>query len=367
MLYRTAIRPILFRCDPEWAHDQAIAWSETAQRLPGLVRLSARLNRVVDSRLKTDVAGMTFDNPIGLAAGYDKSGRAIETMASLGFGHVEIGSISAIPSAGNPKPRLWRLPSDQATCVHYGLPNEGAEAIAKRLSSTRRRVPLGINLVNTNFGYGATPTPADDILDDYAQSAATLKDFASYMMLNLSCPNTADGRNLFDHSDHLARLLEKFQTISINAPVFLKISPDVDDAAIDRLLTSVERFKFVRGFMFNLSSKRREGLTTPTEVWKEWPGAISGRPTKEWMDDCIVRLYRRMDRNRYSIIAAGGVSDAQDAYKKIRCGASLVQLLTALIYEGPGVARRINRGLVKLLERDGFANLSDVVGIDITD
>lgn len=364
MIYRRILKPVLFRCDAEWAHDQAISWSSRLQRVPGFVSCASRWNRVSDHRLHVQLAGIRFDNPIGLAAGYDKSGRAIDGMASLGFGHVEIGSISALPSSGNPKPRLWRLPQDDAVCVHYGLPNEGAVAVANRLAGRRISVPLGINLVNTNQGPSAEPQGVQAVLDDYLFSARTLAPFASYLMLNLSCPNTADGRDFYDQPRHLELLLEGLESLAIDVPVLLKISPDGDQAKIDRMLGAVDPFSRVKGFMFNLSSTRRSGLTTSSEVWRHWPGAISGRPIKSWMDELIASLYTRMDRQRYQIVAAGGVGSAQDAYDKIRFGASSVQLLTALIYEGPRVVKRINRGLIRLMERDGLANLSEAVGVD---
>ncbi|QDV86633.1 quinone-dependent dihydroorotate dehydrogenase [Planctomycetes bacterium TBK1r] len=364
MIYQRLLRPLLFRFDPEWAHDQAIAWGAVATRIPGLLRCASRMHRVEDSRLNIQVAGISFENPLGLAAGYDKSGRAVAAMASLGFGHLEIGSVSAMPSAGNAKPRLWRLPIDHAICVHYGLPNDGAAAVAKRLQGQSISTPLGINLVNTNHGECLGALSNDEIIQDYVTAAETLQACASYFMLNLSCPNTSDGRAFFDTPGRLRELLDRLASISIDVPLFLKLSPDWDDAAIDRILQTVDGFDSVAGFMFNLSSRRRSGLATPREIWNDWPGAISGKPTREWMDGRIVSLYRKMDRRRYRIIAAGGVVTAEDAYRKLRAGASLVQLLTALVYEGPGVVRRINRGLLKLMERDGVSHVADIVGTD---
>ncbi|QDV46314.1 Dihydroorotate dehydrogenase (quinone) [Stieleria neptunia] len=366
MIYQRLVRPLLFRFDPEWTHDQAIAWGAAATRIPGLLRWASRMHGVDDTRLNIDVAGIPFKNPLGLAAGYDKSGRAVAAMASLGFGHVEIGSVSAMPSAGNPKPRLWRLPIDDAICVHYGLPNEGAAAVAKRLQGQRIDVPLGINLVNTNHGVCSDAISPDEILQDYVTAAETLRGCASYFMLNLSCPNTSDGREFFDAPGHLGELLERLASIPIDVPLLLKLSPDWDDAAIDRMLQTVDGYASVAGFMFNLSSRRRSGLATPCEIWNDWPGAISGSPTKDWMDRRIVSLYRQMDRRRYRIIAAGGVATAEDAYRKLRAGASLVQLLTALVYQGPRVVRRINRGLLELLERDGVSHVQDIVGADVS-
>lgn len=364
MFYQKLIRPLLFRCDPEWAHQHAIKWSARAQRIPGWTSCCGWFHQVSDPRLCIDLAGIPLPNPIGLAAGYDKSGQAISAMASLGFGHVEIGSISRSPSPGNPQPRLWRLAADQAVCVHYGLPNDGATAVADHLSKQRITVPLGINLVNTNHGAGAPADDVETILQDYVDSAKTLATHASYLMLNLSCPNTCDGQAFFADHVRLVELLERIRTVTANVPVFLKISPDGNDADLEQLLSAVDPFEFVKGFMFNLSPARRSELASPRKQWEDLPGAISGPPTKRWMQERVASLYRMIDKDRHQIIAAGGVSNGDDAYEMLRAGASAVQLLTALIYQGPGVVRRINQGLLKRIERDGIDSLSQIIGGD---
>ncbi|MCO8122329.1 quinone-dependent dihydroorotate dehydrogenase [Stieleria sp. TO1_6] len=365
-VYQRLIRPLLFRCDPEWTHDRSIAVAELFGRVPGATTVLRRLVRSQQPCLRTTVAGIEFENPVGLAAGYDKSGRAISALSGLGFGHIEIGSISASPSAGNPRPRLWRLPRDEALCVHYGLPNQGAQRIAVRLQGQSFAVPVGINLVNTNFGPDAVPSSADQIIDDYVRSASLLSPFAAYLMLNLSCPNTADGRDFFGDTDSLNRLLERISALPIAVPLFLKIAPETNDASIDRILAICDSFDRVGGFMFNLSPVRRDGLSTPPAEWQDYPGAISGVPTRHWMDQRIANLYRQMDKTRYRIIAAGGVCSGADAYQKIRSGASLVQLFTALIYRGPRVVQRINRELAALLAQDGYRTVSEAVGTSVS-
>lgn len=368
MIYRTFLRPVLFQLDPEVAHDAAIRWGERCQQLPGLISLSNRLHRITDDRLTTTVAGIRFSNPIGLAAGFDKSGRIVDLLASLGFGHVEIGSISRDASAGNARPRLWRLSQDEATLVHYGLPNDGATSVADRLSHMRLTTPLGINLVNTHRPTDTTVSAAclaDAILDDYVAAASRLQVFADYLMLNLSCPNTVDGRGFFEHESHLSELLQRLNAHDVAPPIFLKLSPELDDRGLDQLLNAVNPHRNVRGLMFNLSPRFREGLKTPRRVWENHPGAISGRPIREWMDDRVAWLYGRIDPARYQIIAAGGITTGEDAYRRIRCGASLVQLYTALIYRGPGLPRRLNRELSRCLERDGFDNISEAVGVNL--
>jgi dihydroorotate dehydrogenase len=359
-LYSTFVRPVAFRLDAERAHHLAIG---VAARMSWAAPALRALFAVEDPRLATTVAGLRFPTPIGLAAGFDKSGTAIAALAGLGFGSVEIGSVSLDASAGNPRPRLFRLPADRAIVVHYGLPNDGARTVAARLKGVWLKVPLGINLVKTNRGPACQETGAQ-IIGEYVKAAHLLSPFADYLMLNLSCPNTEDGRDFFADRAHLDACLDALAALNPTVPVFLKVSPLGGIAAIERLLLAAEPHRFVSGFMFNLSPIKPDNLTTPEAVWRGMPGAVSGRPAAPLADLCIRETFRRMDRQRYAIVGAGGVFAAEDAYAKIRLGASLVQLLTALIYQGPGVVRRITLGLAQLLARDGFANVADAVGVD---
>jgi dihydroorotate dehydrogenase (fumarate)/dihydroorotate dehydrogenase len=318
---------------------------------------------VEDPRLASEIAGLRFNNPIGLAAGYDKNGTAIRGLAAFGFGFVEIGSVSAEFSAGNPKPRLFRLPGRDAIVVHYGLPNLGAQAVSVILERNPLPIPLGINIVKTNRG--PDHPGGDDVIGDYVESVRTLKDAGDYLMLNLSCPNTENGRDFFSDIGEVTTLLEQIRELNVACPVFLKISPCGGDAWLDTLLEAVDPFDYVSGFMFNLPPGKPPELGLSPEQIEAMPGAVAGKPIEAHINACVASLYRRMDRQRYRIMAAGGVFTAEDAYRKVRLGASLVQLLTGLIYRGPGVVRDINRGLLALLERDGVANIRDAVGVDI--
>lgn len=360
-LYAAWLRPLLFRLDAEQAHRLAL---EAAARF-GRHVVARQLGDDHDRRLQVKIAGLHFPNPVGLAAGFDKSGTAVEVLAGLGFGSLEIGSVSLDPSQGNPKPRLWRLPEDRAIVVHYGLPNDGAAAITQRLSRIRLAIPLGINIVKTNRGKYAPPDSADQIIAEYAAAARAYAPHADYLTFNLSCPNTEDGRDFFADAAHLRDWLAAIADLRLDKPVFMKVSPLGGIAAIERLLQEVEPHRFISGFMFNLAPVKPEGLKTPEHVWRDMPGAVSGPPSSALADACIAETFRRMDRSRFQIIGAGGISTAQEAYGKIRRGASAVQLLTALIYEGPGIVRTILRGLPVLLERDGLRHINDAVGIDV--
>jgi dihydroorotate dehydrogenase len=360
--YRGIVRPLIFTLDAETAHRLVIGCLD---RVAWLAPMLDRLGAVADPRLETIVAGLRFRNPIGLAAGFDKNGAAVPMLAALGFGAVEIGSISRDPSAGNPRPRLFRLPDDQAVVVHYGLPNEGASAVAARLANSRIGVPLGINIVKTNRGAGASSETKDSIIAEYVAAAKALAPRADYLMFNLSCPNTEDHGDFFADRGCLDACLEALGEIGLALPVFLKVSPRGGIAAIERVLAAADPYAYIRGFMFNLPPGKPDGLKTPEAVWRTMPGAVSGPPAAALADISIRETFRRMDRRRHVIIGAGGVSTGEQAYAKIRSGASLVQLMTALVYEGPGVVRRIVRELGQLLQRDGVTHVSDAVGADV--
>jgi dihydroorotate dehydrogenase len=365
-LYRLLIRPLLFRLDAEFVHQGTVELCRWLGAIPGMPMVARSMFEVRDAALQAEVAGLHFSNPVGLAAGWDKDGRALRMLNSLGFGFAEIGSVSARPSVGNPRPRLFRLPQDRAIIVNYGLPNDGALAVAARLQSQRQghQVPLGINIVKTNDGPNAPASSDDAILADYEQSARLLHEQASYLSLNLSCPNAKGGNDFFAQPGSIGRLLERLASINIRCPVFLKIAPRDDPAEHERVLQECEAFSWVRGFCFNLPSGKPDTLqiTTPKQHYAQLPGAVSGQPVEQLINRCIAGFYKRMDRQRYVLIGTGGVFNAEDAYHKIRLGASLVQLYTAMVYEGPSVSRQICLGLAELLKRDGFANVTEAIG-----
>ena len=361
-LYSKLIRRFLFQLDAEWAHDKAVELGQLAGSLEAIRSISAFLYGFSDPRLEIEICGIRFPNPVGLAAGWDKNGQSIKLLSAIGFGHVEVGSITRDPSPGNPKPRLFRLPLDQALVVHYGLPSAGAEAIAVRLKGLRLLIPWGINIAKTNRGEIAAPESEDDVIADYVCSVKLLKDAGDYLCLNLSCPNTRDGRELFVDRHSIGQLLRALSDLDIRCPVFLKIPPRGGIRWIEEVLLAVEGVSFVSGFLFNVAPGKPAGLVTPWKIVEVMPGAVSGKPIEAQLNEYIRQMYRLMDRSRYRIIGSGGVFTADDAYRKIRLGSSLVQLVTGMVYEGPVIAKKINRGLLNLLERDGFASVSEAVG-----
>ena len=345
------MRPLLFRADPERVHDATVRAGELASRSRAVCRLVAARRPAPDQRLAVEVAGLRFANPLGLAAGLDKSARAVPLLSALGFGHVEIGSVSAEPSPGNPRPRLFRVVDERAIVVHYGVPNDGASRVAERLARPRPAVPLGVNVVSTNRG-DASETDAE-VVGDYVESVRRLQRHGDFVVLNLSCPNTRDGQGFFADRSRLRALLESLGELGVERPLFVKVAPFAGASELDSFLDAVSSVSFVSGLSVNLPPGNRFGLA----------GAASGPPAAAAAELTVAELHRAAG-DRFAVIGSGGVSTAEDAYRMIRLGASLVQLYTALVYEGPGVVGRIASGLAALLARDGFARVGDAVGLD---
>ena len=363
-LYQRLVRPALFRTDPEWVHDRSVRTAEAISRFPWICQRVDRHLGVDDPRLTTTVSGMRLRSPLGLAAGYDKNARATPLLFSLGFGHVEIGSVSAYPSAGNPAPRLWRIPADEGIVVYYGVPNDGADRVRARLADRPHAVPVGVNIVNTNHGPGSPEESVDTVIDDYRRSVDLLQHDADYLCVNLSCPNTRDGQGFFHRAGRLDQLLAVLADVGVTKPLFLKVAPFAEASQLDSFLAAADRAPFVSGVSINLPPGKPAGLRTTSAELSDKPGAVSGPACRDRADRTIAQLYRAMDRDRYTIIGSGGVTSGADAYRKVRLGATLVQLYTTLVYQGPGAVHRITSELAALAARDGLPALSDAVGAD---
>jgi dihydroorotate dehydrogenase (fumarate)/dihydroorotate dehydrogenase len=323
---------------------------------------------VKDPRLQSTVAGIGFPGPVGLAAGFDKNAEAIHATSKLGFGFVEVGSVSLHPSTGNPeRPRIWRLPKDEGMRIHYGCPSDGALVVSERLRSRDIGVPLGVNLVETNTGVMAS---VDQTIEEIGQTIDQFAGQADYITLNLSCPNMPRGGiGLFDDAIGLGLLLKRCAKITGLPPVFLKITPagnPEDPQVIDAILAAVDPYTFVSGFVLNIPNRNPSGtLRTPAEQLERMRGGITGPSLRQLTNAATRSWYTRIDRTRHVLIGCGGITNAADAYQTIRLGASLIQLYTALVYQGPGLIKTINDGLSHLLGRDGFRSISEAVGVDV--
>ncbi len=362
------IRSALFRLDAERAHTVAT----TAARLAVLTHTGSLLESTFEyenKRLEQNLWGVRFSNPVGLAAGFDKNASLAAFWSTLGFGFVEVGSVTARPSRGNPKPRAFRLPDDRALINRMGLNNRGARKISRRLARLdgKRDVVLGVNLAKTHD----SSIMGDDAVADFRESYRLLAPHADYVALNVSCPNTAEGKTFEDPSALEALLWairEERAALSRSVPLLVKLSPPMServayDSAVEAIVELGRKYG-VDGYIASNTAPDRDGLQTSEEVLHDiGSGGLSGRPLAE-RSTHLVRYLHRLTGGAVPIIGVGGVFSADDAYRKIRAGASLIQIYTGLVYEGPSLVRRIKEGLVQLLQRDGFSRISDVVGTD---
>lgn len=359
MLYRNIIRPILFKTDPEKIHDFILKLGNFFGKSMLMKEILSIFFIYKHKSLNQTIDGVEYENPIGLAAGFDKDANLTQILPSVGFGFEEIGSVTAQPCEGNSRPRLWRLPKYKSLVVYYGLKNIGSEAIAKRLQNKKLNFPLGISIAKTNCKETADSEKA---IQDYYQSFVTLEPFADYVAINISCPNAFGGQP-FTSPELLDQLLTKLDAIKSNKPRYIKLSPDLSKGELD-VLISVSGKHSIQGFIISNLVKNREKLTLPLEAFsKVGEGGLSGKPVEEFANSMISYVYRKTE-GRFTIIGCGGIFNARDAYQKIRLGASLVQLITGMIYEGPALIRRINKDLSRLLQKDGFSTLSEAIGSD---
>lgn len=360
MIYRGAVRPVLFSQDAETAHERTIDMLAALCefKVPGRRRV------VTHARLQTEVAGITFPNPVGLAAGCDKNARAVPIWPQFGFGFVEVGTVTAQPQPGNPRPRVFRYPPHEALVNRLGFNSEGSEAVAKRLALLRRnkrplQVPLGINIGKTKL-----VTEEEAVLEDYATSFRRLSRMADFMVINVSSPNTP-GLRQWQEKGKLATLLNALMQQSRDlaqkrqespVPLFVKISPDMADADMEDVV-EVALAAGLAGIIATNTTIQRPGNTLTCES----TGGLSGRPLRARATE-VVRFLYRLTQGKLPIIGVGGIFSAEDAYERLQAGASLVQIYTGLVYEGPYLPARVNAGLLKLMERDGVSHLRDIVG-----
>lgn len=353
--YRRALKPLLFRCDPEWVHDRAIAAGRLLGRFSATRALVRGAFAFADPSLEQTVLGIRFPNPVGLSAGFDKNAELTDILPSVGFGFAEVGSVTGEPCAGNPKPRLWRLPKSRGLLVWFGLKNDGAEAVAARLRGRAFAIPIGISVAKTN---DACRADTDRGIDDYAKAFAATESLGAYVTVNVSCPN-AFGGEPFTDPERLERLLARLDAIPTERPVFVKLPVDLPFDAVDALVATCARHRVHGLIASNLTKRFDRPEVDPAEIRGHAHGGISGKPTFDASNALISHLSDTVG-DRFVIIASGGVFTADDAYEKLRRGATLVQLITGMVYEGPQLIGDINRGLVRRLRRDGLRSISDM-------
>jgi dihydroorotate dehydrogenase len=361
MVYRSLVRPLLFSLPPETAHELAL---HSLSFLKPKV-IDHLVTRHASSQLLTVKRfGLTFENPVGLAAGFDKNGIALDSLASLGFGFIEAGTVTFHPQPGNPRPRLFRLAKDRALINRAGFNNAGAAAFAKRVAKQRPNCVLGVSIGKSKV------TPLDQATEDYLASFELVYHVADYVAVNVSSPNTPQLREL-QQAEQLSSLLSALQSRSRELqqvhqrprpmPLLVKLSPDVSREQLELIVDVLLRLRIDGIIATNTTISRDELTTDHAQVAALGEGGLSGAPLRAKSTRQIKDLYR-LTKGQLPIIGVGGIFTAEDAWEKIAAGASLVQLYTGFIYQGPGIAREINEGLERILKREGLPNLDAAVG-----
>ena len=360
-MYTSLVRPLLFQLDPERAHHVATRLGTAFCRLPAA---GSRLVHRHDGRwpqLEQNLLGLRFRNPVGMAAGFDKNAGYAGLLRFMGFGYAEYGSITALPSGGNPKPRLFRLKKDRALINRMGLNNDGAQSVCKRILELKTNepdlfdgFPCGINIAKTHDP-GIT---GDDAIRDYVSSYTAARTAADYITLNISCPNTREGKT-FEDVDALRELLDAIFEIrsDIDPPLLIKFSPDTDTRTADQLLAVCED-RAVQGYVLTNTSAKREGLRTQAEELERMgAGGLSGAPLFSGTLNRISMLRSQLPAGRI-LVACGGLDSPEKAMQLIAAGANLLQLYTGLIYQGPALIARINDALTRKMLDLGIPSLS---------
>lgn len=344
MIYALA-RPFLFCADAESAHNLSLG----ALKLAPLPAVGC-----VDDCLNQNIAGLRFPNPVGLAPGYDKNAEVPLEILRLGFGFTEVGTLTPLAQLGNPKPRLFRLEEDAAVINRMGFNNEGQAAAVERLKYTTRGPrsgPIGVNI-------GANKDSADRVAD-YVTGVHNMEAYADYLTINISSPNTPGLRALQDKAALDGLLVRSMSARSTDTPVFLKVAPDLQPADIDDIVDVC----MTRGIAALIVSNTTISRPALKSRHARESGGLSGAPLRDLAQQRLID-FRTASGGKIPLIGVGGIACADDAYARIRAGACLVQIYSALVYKGPGLARQINKGLVHLLKRDGFGCVADAIGVD---
>ena len=375
------LRPFLFAGDAEKVHERMLSSVEFSSKIPGFLPLLHQQFLEENPLLRTQLFAKTLKNPIGLAAGFDKDGRIHPALFSLGFGFVEIGTVTPRPQSGNPRPRLFRLQEDQAVINRMGFNNQGAWKMAERLvAKTLKIKSTDANLFEFSGDYPANiasgmlginigknkGTLLDNATEDYVSALSTLHPFAEYFALNISSPNTENLRDL-QEKDALRILLDAVcarrdeldRNHSRSTPLLVKLAPDLDENALENSVSVIQEFSIQGVIATNTTVERPELKSTH----RAETGGLSGKPLQKRSTAMIRTLFGELGAD-IPIIGVGGIFNGADAYEKIKAGASAVQIYTALIYEGPGLVRKVKAELVNLLERDGYKSVTEAVGAD---
>ena len=345
-MYKTIIRPLLFRIDPERIHCVINTGLKLANGV-GLGHLMGLWCNPKSLRMETEFCGIKFPNKIGIAAGFDKNAEVYKMLGHMGFGHVEIGTVTPRPQPGNPKPRLFRLPADSALINRMGFNNKGVENAVKNLRRRNRKLIIGGNIGKN------TATPNENALDDYIACFQALYDYVDYITINVSCPNVANLHKLQD-KESLDRILGSLTSLraqkDVYKPILLKISPNLTTEQIDETLEAIAE-NGIDGVVAANTSSKRDGLTTDPERVKQIAnGGLSGKPLRDRSVEIISYISQKTG-GKLPIIGVGGTMSPDDAMAKLKAGATLVQVFTGFIYYGPSLAKDVNKAVKSCLQK----------------
>lgn len=363
LFYQILVKPVLFLIDPETVHELMVSFGELLGKISLIKKISRFFFKYESPALFQTIAGINFKNPVGLAAGFDYDAKLTQILPSLNFGFETIGTVTNMPYGGNPPPRLGRLPKSKSLMVNKGFKSLGAEKIIEKLGGYKFEFPLGISIGRTNS------VKLKSAKESIADIVGAFKLFEksginhSYYELNISCPNLF-GYISFYPPNNLEQLLTALDRVRITKPVFVKMPIEKSDKEVTAMLEVINKFSFVKGVIFgNLQKNRKDKALNQNEVRKFPVGNFSGKPTEQRSNELINLAYKKFGK-RFIIIGCGGIFSAEDAYKKIKLGASLVQLITGMIYQGPQLISQINLGLIYLINRDGYKHISEAIGKD---
>ena len=342
MMYKLFIRRILFFFNPEFAHDIVLRLLKLIFHVPGIYNLFCFLYCIKGKGLERNVFGLHFKNPVGLAAGFDKNAKVYNEFSAFGFGFIEIGTVTPVAQSGNDKPRLFRLPSDNALINRMGFNNDGIETIVKRLKNKHTDIIIGGNIGKNKI------TPNEFANQDYIKCFKKIALHVDYIVLNISSPNTPGLREL-QNKDYLEKLLSDIQALNqkdYKKPILVKISPDLSLAQIDEILELVDKFK-ISGLIATNTSSRRDMLKSDSILVDQiGSGGVSGKPLKQKSKE-IISYINSKKGDTLPIIAVGGIMSGRDAVDLLNAGASLVQIYTGFVYNGPSIVKDINRDLLR--------------------
>ncbi|OGK11255.1 dihydroorotate dehydrogenase (quinone) [Candidatus Roizmanbacteria bacterium RIFCSPHIGHO2_01_FULL_37_16] len=365
--YRNFLLKIFFLIDPEIIHERMTANGEFIGKIIPVRYLLKRITRFRTKSLGQKIAGLDFEYPVGFAAGFDYQAQLPQIAPALGFGFQTIGTITNLAYEGNPKPRLGRLPKSKSLMVNKGFKNKGASEVIRKLSNLVIKdfeIPIGVSIGRSNSAMLPTLKQSiQDITESFKKfERSSVKH--SYYELNISCPNIIHGSNVsFYPPKNLSQLLSAVQKIKIKKPIFIKMPIELSDRDILNILNVVIKYKIPGVIIGNLQKNKNDPALVKEEVKKWKVGNFSGKPTFNRSNELIKLTYKKFGK-KFIIIGCGGIFSAKDAYTKIKLGASLVQLITGMIYQGPQLIPQINLGLIDFLEQDGFKNIKDAIGVN---